>query len=140
MTHYKQITVILLATLFTALACTKKSGKISQMPPMEAMGMVRNDFGVLIDIREPDEQKDGTAVGAKFIPLSKIESDNDESKRLLNQFPKDKRILILGSDEGATASSSTRAAEKFASNGYDVGLIGGYQDWVKAGLPTEKKP
>jgi rhodanese-related sulfurtransferase len=102
---------------------------------MEAMGMLRNDFAVLIDVRNDDQQKDGIAQGALLMPSSKIEADGPDWKEFLSRIPKEKRLIVYG----ANPADSAKAAEQLAAKGFDVGNIGTFDDWTKAGLPTQKR-
>jgi rhodanese-related sulfurtransferase len=96
------------------------------MPAMEAYGMLRNDFAVLIDIRDPDQQKEGTAQGALSMPASSMDT---------SKLPKNKRIIVYG----ATHEDAAKASKQLADDGFDVGLMGTYGDWVQAKLPTQKR-
>jgi rhodanese-related sulfurtransferase len=109
-----------------SISCTRHTGKIVQMSANESYGMVRNDFAVLVDVRDMDQQKDGVAQGALSMPSANI----DESK-----LPKDKRVIVYG----ATTDDTAKVANKLKDDGFDVGLMGAYSDWVQAKLPTQKR-
>lgn len=128
-------TIVLISISTLTFSCTRHAGKITQMPPMEAMGMLRNDFATLIDVRENDQQKNGFAQGALLMSSSKMDTNSPEWKEFMSRFPKDKRMIVYG----ATPAETAKAAELLAANGFDVGNIGTYDDWVKAGLPTQKR-
>jgi rhodanese-related sulfurtransferase len=104
------------------------------MTPLEAYGMLRNDFAVLVDVREADELKDGMAAPAKWVPTSKIEKNDPEWQQFVAQLPKDKQIIFYC----AVGVRAGKAAAKLAEQGFRTGNIGGYTDWLKAGLPTKK--
>lgn len=127
--------ILLISAAALTFSCTRHEGKVTQMPPMEAMGMLRNDFAVLIDVRNEDQQKDGIAQGALLMPSSKIEADGADWKEFLNRIPKEKRLIVYG----ANPADSAKAAEQLAAKGFDVGNIGTYEDWTKARLPTQKR-
>lgn len=128
MLHFKTGVAPLLFVFISALSisCTRHTGKITQMPAMEAYGMIRNDFAVLVDVRDEDQQKQGVAQGALSMPSSKI----DESK-----LPKGKRVIVYGS----SAEEAAKAAKQLADDGFDVGLMGTYSDWVQAKLPIQQR-
>jgi rhodanese-related sulfurtransferase len=108
------------------ISCTRHAGKLVQMSANESYGMVRNDFAVLVDIRDAALQGDGVAQGAISMPSANI----DET-----QLPKDKRIIVYG----ATSEDASKVANKLKDDGFDVGLMGAYSDWVQAKLPTQKR-
>jgi rhodanese-related sulfurtransferase len=129
LTHFLKsinVTLIVAFPLALSLSCTSHKGKMTQMPPMEAYGMLRNDFAVLIDVRDPGQQNLGMAQGALSMPASSL----DESK-----LPKGKRIIVYG----ATYEDAAKVSKQLADDGFDVGLMGTYSDWVQAKLPTQKR-
>ncbi|MFL5814590.1 MAG: rhodanese-like domain-containing protein [Bdellovibrionia bacterium] len=127
MLHFnsKAAALLLGCAFFLSVSCTSHKGKLTQMPAMEAFGMLRNDFAVLIDIRDPGQQNLGMAQGALSMPASSL----DESK-----LPKGKRVIVYG----ATYEDAAKVSKQLADDGFDVGLMGTYNDWVQAKLPTQK--
>jgi rhodanese-related sulfurtransferase len=130
----KALAIVALACL-SFLSCEKKTmSQVPEVAPVEAMGLIRNDFALLVDVREADEIASGMAAPAKWIANSKIEADDASWKEFVASLPRDKQIVFYCAKGGR----ANKAAEKLAALGFKVGNMGGYQDWVKAGLPTRK--
>ncbi len=82
----------------------------------------------LLDVRQPDEYKEGHIAGSKLIPLG------DLGKRM-KEIPQDKEILCIC----RSGSRSGMAASQLAQAGYKViNLNGGMMAWSSAGLPMKK--
>jgi rhodanese-related sulfurtransferase len=125
--------LVALIALSLSFACTKGPKPVGALSPMEAAGLVRNDFGVLVDVREAGARGGKSAAQAVLLPLSAIAVSGEDWKALTRSVPKDKEILVFGS----TAEDARAGAEEFAREGYKASSIGTFDDWVKAGLPTQ---
>ena len=125
-------------TLFAILAlagCEPKKLSVSAISPMEAAGMQRNGFAVILDVREEDEVRySGLAQGAKWIPTSRIQVDAPEWRALLSSVGKDQKLAIYC----AGGMRAQKAAELAAAAGVSAVNLGGFSDWKKAGLPVVK--
>lgn len=76
---------------------------------------------ILIDVRQPEEFKNGHVPGAKLIPLGEL-------SRRLNELPKDKEIACIC----ASGSRSSSAARMLAKQGYTVmNVRGGMYLWSR---------
>ena len=64
---------------------------------------------ILVDVRQPEEFKNGHVPGAKLIPLGEL-------SRRLDELPKDKEIACIC----ASGSRSSSAARMLAKQGYNV--------------------
>jgi len=100
-------------------------------PWVDASGATRliNGEGALVlDVRDQAEYEGGHILGARHLPLSRV--DAPDLKR------KDK-TLILYCDSGDRASKAAAALRK---QGFEkvVLLSGGIGAWKQAGLPVEK--
>ena len=90
------------------------------------------DEAVLVDVREPDEWKEGHVAGARLVPLSVLEKGADPAQ-LARQLPKDKIVYC----HCLAGGRCLEAAAILAPLGYDVRpLKPGYPDLAKAGFPT----
>ena len=69
---------------------------------------------IIVDVRTPDEFRDGAYPGAKNIPLSEL-------GRRLDEIPKDKPVILYCAS-GARSSSAARAMKQ-----------AGYADVINAG-------
>ncbi|OFZ19814.1 MAG: hypothetical protein A2X94_17230 [Bdellovibrionales bacterium GWB1_55_8] len=117
-----------------AIACTQKT-EAFKIDPKEAFGMIRNDFAVLVDVRESSEIAEGMAAGAQWMPFtSKIEANHPEWEKWAQSLPKDKTIIVYC----RSGRRSGLAAERLAAKGFRAANMGGYTDWIGAGLPAKK--
>lgn len=126
----------LLLAFINLVACTKQdkqSAEPTKMTAREAMGLVANDFGIIVDVREKEEiDQDGVAAPAKWLPLSTIEKDGEALNKLVQGLSKDKQVVFY-CISGARAET---AAKKLSGLGYKTGYFTGIYEWTKAGLPT----
>jgi rhodanese-related sulfurtransferase len=96
----------------------------------EAVRLINREKGVLIDVSEPNEFAAGHAVGARNVPLARIEASKD--------LPSNKALpLVLLCPNGTRAG---RAAALLRKAGHEkaVAVAGGTGGWREAQLPTEK--
>jgi len=98
--------------------------------------MLRNDFAVLVDVREADEIANGMAEGAQWMPYnSKMLPNSPEFETWLKTLPKDKEIILYCR---SGRRSGIAAAEILANKGFKTANMGGFEEWEKAGLPVKK--
>jgi rhodanese-related sulfurtransferase len=87
----------------------------------------RQDAGaVLVDVREPNEWRDGHAKGARHIPLGEL-------SRRAGELPKDGEILLIC----RSGNRSRTAAQLLQRGGYErvVNVQGGTTAWIRQSLP-----
>ncbi len=91
----------------------------------------RGDRFRLVDVREDDEWRAGHARGAEHIGKGVIERD------IVTKVPNKDEELILYCGGGFR---SALAADNLQKMGYRKvsSLAGGWREWTKRGLPTEK--
>lgn len=132
----KSVLVVLVVLSVVSHACNRGAGSaaVAQVSPKETEGLLRNDFAVLVDVREEDEIKDGMAAPAKWFPTSKIQADDPSWKEFVSKLPKDKQIVFYC----AVGGRAGKVAAKLAEQGFKVGNMGGFRDWQSAGLPVRK--
>jgi rhodanese-related sulfurtransferase len=106
-----------------------KQSSINQLEPTQVHSLVdQSPKPFLLDVRTPDEFKQGHVLGAVLIPL-------DELSVKLVRIPKDRQIICIC----ATGSRSSNAARQLNSMGYKVNnMHGGMSHWIHAGLPVQK--
>ena len=100
--------------------------------PSQATQLINREDALVIDVRDPGEYGAGHILGAKNLPLSRLDSGGAE----LAAKRKD-RPLILYCDTG---NRSGKAAAALKAQGYTrvLNLSGGMGAWQQAGLPVEK--
>jgi rhodanese-related sulfurtransferase len=96
----------------------------------EATHLINREDALVLDVREPGEYGAGHILGARNVPLSRLD-DADLAKRR-------ERPVIVYCDTGDRASKAISALKK---QGFTrvVNLTGGLRAWQQAGLPVEKK-
>jgi rhodanese-related sulfurtransferase len=103
----------------------------SRVSAAQATQMINREDALMIDVRDPAEFGAGHVIGARNVPLARIDDGaNDLAKR------KD-RPLVVYCDGG---ERSAKAAEALRKQGYArvTSLSGGLGAWQSAGLPVEK--
>jgi len=83
---------------------------------------------LVVDVRQPDEYREGHIAGSKLIPLAEL-------GRRTNELPKDKEIVCV-----CASGSRSRSATKFLVDaGYNaIDMKGGMFMWKSAQLPVRK--
>jgi rhodanese-related sulfurtransferase len=96
----------------------------------QATQLINREDALVVDVREPAEYSAGHILGAKNVPLERVDAPGELIKR------KDKP-LILYCDGGARTS---KAAASLKKQGFSrvMNLSGGLGAWQQAGLPVEK--
>ena len=96
----------------------------------EATHLINREDALVVDVRDPGEYGAGHVLGAKNVPLSRLD-DGDLTKRK-------ERPVIVYCDGGERSGKAISALKK---QGFTrvVNLSGGIKGWQQAGLPVEKK-
>jgi rhodanese-related sulfurtransferase len=97
----------------------------------QATHLINREDAIVVDVREPGEYGAGHALGAKNLPLARIESGAGDVVK------KKDATLILYCDSG---ERSGKAAAALRKQGYTkvLNLSGGFGAWKQAGLPVER--
>lgn len=107
---------------------------LPSISPKEAFELEKMQKAIIVDVREVDEVLNGKIKGAKEIPLSLMGSDKTRFEKELEMLPKDKEILVYC----RSGRRSGIVGAQLKAKGYQVKNLGGFSDWEKSGLPTEK--
>ena len=98
----------------------------------QATQLINREDALVLDVRDPGEFGAGHILGAKNLPLSRIDAGGAEiaAKR------KDKPVIVYCD----TGNRAAKAAAALKSQGFAkvVSLSGGLGAWQQAGLPVEK--
>ena len=96
-----------------------------------ATELINREDALLLDVRDPGEYGAGHILGAKNLPVSRIDDGGAElAKR------KDRPLIVYC--EGSDRSSKAAAALRRQGFTRVVNLSGGLGAWQQAGLPVEK--
>jgi rhodanese-related sulfurtransferase len=132
-----QENLLLIAVAFASGAMllwpyVRRAGGGPAVSAAQATQLINREDALVVDVRDPAEFGTGHILGAKNVPLSRIDAVGSEiaAKR------KDKPVIVY-CDNGAR---STKAASALRSQGFSrvVSLSGGLGAWRQAGLPLQK--
>ena len=99
--------------------------------PAQATHLINREDALVVDVREPGEYGAGHVLGAKNLPLARIESGAGDVAK------KKDATLILYCDSGDRSGKAAAALRSRATRKV-VNLSGGFGAWKQAGLPVEK--
>ena len=101
---------------------------IDQLTPSQVQELVsQNPRPFLLDVRTPQEFKQGHVNGAELIPL-------DELSNKMARIPKGREIICIC----ASGSRSSAAVRHLVAQGYKASnMRGGMSGWARAGLPIK---
>jgi rhodanese-related sulfurtransferase len=99
--------------------------------PAQATHLINREDALIVDVREPAEFSAGHVLGAKNVPLARMETAGAEVMKR-----KDRPVIVY-CDGGDRAAKAVAALKKqgFARL---ANLSGGIKAWQDAGLPLEK--
>ena len=99
--------------------------------PAQATHLLNREDALVVDVRDPGEYAAGHILGAKNVPLARID------ERAADLGKRKDRPLILYCD---TANRSGKALSALKKQGFTrvANLNGGLGAWQQAGLPVEK--
>ena len=99
--------------------------------PAQATHLINREDAIIIDVREPAEFAAGHVLGAKNLPLARLDaSGGDLAKRK-------ERPVIVYCDGGERSAKALAALKKHGFTRV-ANLSGGIAAWQQAGLPVEK--
>ena len=101
---------------------------INQVEPTQVQELLAGSpRPFLLDVRTPEEYKQGHVSGAELIPLNELSAKH-------KRIPKDREVICIC----ASGSRSSTATRQLSSLGYKVSnMRGGMNRWVHAGLPVK---
>jgi rhodanese-related sulfurtransferase len=101
---------------------------VNQVEPQQVQEMLaRSPRPFLLDVRTPEEYKQGHISGAELIPLQDLSAK-------MSRIPKDREVICVC----ASGSRSSAAARQLSSQGYTVSnLRGGMGRWARAGFSVK---
>jgi rhodanese-related sulfurtransferase len=134
---FVQENLLLIAVAFVSGAMllwpyVRRVGGGPSVTALQATQLMNREDALVVDVRDPGEYGSGHILGAKNVPLSRIDSAGSE----IAPKRKDKPLIVY-CDNG---SRSAKAAAALRSQGFSrvVNLSGGLGAWQQAGLPVQK--
>ncbi len=114
----------------TKMETNQKQTDIAQVSVTEAKKAIEEKKDAqFIDVRTPEEYAGGHAVGAKNLPLDKLNAE-------LVKLDKNKPVYVI-CQTGRRSQKGSEILQK-AGFGDIYNITGGTSEWTSAGLPTEK--
>lgn len=102
--------------------------------PKDAAARLASGQAVLIDVREPAEwSNSGVAEPAVLLPLSDLRGDRAQWKSFLEKN-RDKELILYC----RSGNRSGMAARILNGEGFHATNVGGFRQWVAAGLPVRQ--
>lgn len=135
MAHWLLVSAFLLA-IIVLLALEVRSGLVTganALTPSQAIYMINNEKGVVIDIRELEAFKAGHIVNALSIPSGTIDTATNKK---LGKYKKRPIIVMC-----AKGQHSAKFVKKLKELGFEqlYFITGGIQAWIKSNMPIVKK-
>jgi len=111
----------------------RRAGAGPSVSAMEATQLMNREDALVLDVRDPGEYGAGHILGAKSVPLGRLEAGDVPPEVARRK----ERAVILYCERGDRAEKGAAALRKqgFAKV---VTLGGGITAWRQAGLPVEK--
>ena len=98
---------------------------------LDDFAKVYGESTLLIDVRTPEEFKNGRVPGARLVPMTEL----TPSHPAIVSHPKAEPIYLICHSGGRSA----RAADTLATAGFrTVNVLGGTAAWVKSGREVER--
>jgi rhodanese-related sulfurtransferase len=133
---FLQDNILLIAVAFVSGAMllwpyVRRANAGPSVTPSQATQLINREDAMVLDVRDPGEYGAGHILGARNLPLSRIDSGAELAAKRKD------RPLIVYCDSG---SRSAKAAAALKGQGYAkvLNLSGGLAAWQQAGLPVEK--
>jgi rhodanese-related sulfurtransferase len=118
--------------MFKTLYYKLRPDHSQKIPAQEAYQAVKEGGASLLDVRELGELATGLAENAEWVATSEIDRNSPRWQEFLAHHPKEKPIIIYC----AVGGRAGRIAEVLTQQGYQAYNMGGFKEWVAAGLPT----
>ncbi len=131
-TNFLPISLALMsgAMFFWSLLGSRIRG-IKEVDTNAALQLINHKNAFVLDVREPDEYKNGHLLNAQLIPLGKLKERIGELKKY-----KDVPIVVVCRSGNRSGTACVNLAKEGFSQAYN--LTGGMMAWQKANLPTKK--
>jgi rhodanese-related sulfurtransferase len=120
--------LLLMVLVVLGYEIRQRGATASAIAPNEAIRMV-NGGAVLVDLRSPNQFKDGHIAGAKNLPGDQIAADPKALEKLAD------RTVVLYCDNGMTTAAAQRTLSRAGAKSI-YSLRGGLAAWKQENLPV----
>ncbi len=106
--------------------------KYKEWGPQQIVPVINRDESVILDVRQPEEFREGHIAGARQVPMGELGDQLGKLARF-----KDKPVVVYCQ----TGSRSARACSRLVGEGFEdvYNLAGGIRAWQSDKLPVKKK-
>ncbi len=113
---------------------SKDARKGVAVTPMAAFEAASKSKALIVDVREMMEIQKGMAEPAIWLATTEIEANSNKALNFIASLPKNKTIMVYC---GAGVRAG-RFIDILSAQGFKTANLGGFSDWVAAGLPVRK--
>ena len=99
---------------------------------MATMQLINHKNAFILDVRQPEEYKNGHLLNSQLIPLGNLQARIGELAKY-----KDRPIVVVCRSGQRSGSACVTLAKQGFTQAYN--LAGGVMAWQKANLPTQKQ-
>ncbi len=130
------LSILFLLGIGSTLTSCNKALVPQTLTAKEAFGLDRNQFGLILDIREKADFQGEMASPAQWVPLSELKKKGTEWEKIKTLLPKYQQAVLYG----ATPVQGQEAAAFFVGEGFAASSFANLEEWKRAGLPTKATP
>lgn len=109
------------------------ASSLESIKPIDAQIMVTEKKAIILDVREPEELKEGKVKDAVVIAKSLMDNNKEAWGREIDKLPKDKTIVVYC----RSGRRSEVVGGELVKKGFKVLNMGGFSAWKSSGLPVE---
>ncbi len=125
--------ILILAAVVLLFVIVQKVRAADTIDPAEAARRVAAGTAILIDVREPDEWRDGVVTGAYLLSLSDLRGERKKWKPVL-AANRDKELICYC----RSGARSGMAIGILKQESFTATNAGGFSAWKSAGQPVSK--
>lgn len=125
---FKRMLVLLLLTMATAMTAFG-AGVRDMSSPDAKVYLEKNRKAFLLDVRTPEERRQGYIAGSVLIPIDRV-------GQRLSEIPRNRPIMVYC----AVGSRSRVVAQALARQGYPdvINMRDGIAGWYRNGFPVQR--
>lgn len=109
------------------------ASSLESIKPTDAQIMVIGKKAIILDVREPEELKEGKVKDAVVIAKSLMDNNKETWGLEIDKLPKDKTIIVYC----RSGRRSEIVGGELVKKGFKVLNMGGFSTWKSSGLPVE---
>jgi rhodanese-related sulfurtransferase len=123
--------IILLGVLLSIYACQSSNGQTVLTPSQYQTAINKSDKVIIIDVRTPDEYKEGHLKNA-----INVDYYNNQFSVIMSTYPKDANIYLYCRSGNRSGKAASILKDLGYTNVFD--MAGGFTAWTEQNLPYVK--